>query len=206
MEYSYDYSTNESSPIVTIIYLAIIVLLLVSYWKIFQKAGEAGWKSIVPLYNSYTMTKLVFSSGWFFLLALVPIANIVFAVMMCIRLAKAFGKGGGYAVGLIFLPFVFYPILAFNSSCVYLGNPAFGAGYGAGYGTGYNNMGGYPQQQGFNPGMQANNNYDPNNYYSSNQQPTPYTQQNVPQQNPYSQQNVQQPYGQNNYNQNNNGF
>ena len=79
------------------------------------------------------MTKLVFSSGWFFLLALVPIANIVFAVMMCIRLAKAFGKGGGYAVGLIFLPFVFYPILAFNSSCVYLGNPAFGAGYGAGY-------------------------------------------------------------------------
>ena len=155
MDYSYSYETSgQSSPIVGFIYFALIVFLIVCIWKIFQKAGEPGWKSIVPIYNSYTLTKLLFASGWYFLIMLVPIANIVFEIMLYARLSKAFGKGIGFTLGLIFLPVIFFPILAFGSA-QYIGNPAF-MGAGA-----------YPQQ-GYNPNMQVNNNYDPNNTYGQN--------------------------------------
>ena len=72
MDYSYSYETSgQSSPIVGFIYFALIVFLIVCIWKIFQKAGEPGWKSIVPIYDSYTLTKLLFASGWYFLIMLV---------------------------------------------------------------------------------------------------------------------------------------
>ena len=209
-DYSYNYSAGED-PVSDIISLALVILLLVSYWRMFQKAGQPGWKAIVPLYNGYTLTSLVFSSGWFFLLAIVPIANIVFYCMLCTRLAKAYGKGTGFGVLTIFFPYVCFPILAFSSTSFYTGNPALGGGYGYnGYNNGYNNMGGYPQQ-GYDPYQQnngygmPNNNYDPNNYYGQ-ATPSGTPMQNYDQ-NAYGQNNYgQNNYGQNNFNQNNNGF
>ena len=195
MDYDYSYNYNSSDNTVSnIISLLMAILLIVSYWKMFQKAGQPGWKAIVPLYNGYTLTSLVFSSGWYFLLAIVPIANIVFYCMLCTRLARAYGKGTGFGVLTIFFPYVCFPILAFSSHAYYTGNPV----YGGGYNGAYNNMGGYPQQ-GYDPYQQANNNYDPNNYYG---QGTP-VQNNDP--NAYGQNNYgQNNYGQNNYGQNNN--
>lgn len=37
-------------------------------------------------------------------------------IIVSIRIANAFGKGAGFAVGLIFLPFIFFPILAFGDA------------------------------------------------------------------------------------------
>ncbi len=102
------------SYLVTTIIIAIISII--AMFKIFTKAGEAGWKSIIPIYNIITLFKIVGLSPWMVLLLLVPIANIVVAVLMNIKLAKAFGKGGGFAVGLVFLSFIFECILAFGSA------------------------------------------------------------------------------------------
>ncbi len=104
-----------------IFYLAIIVVTIIADWKIFTKAGKPGWASIVPFYNLYVTFEIAGMNGWMFLLTLIPIVNIVVLIMLCINLAKAFGKGAGFAVGLIFLTTIFTLILAFGSA-QYQGN------------------------------------------------------------------------------------
>ncbi len=106
----------------TFLSLALAVLGIVAMWKIFVKAGEPGWAAIIPFYNLYVLFKITWGSGWKFLLLLIPIANIVFVIITMVKLAKAFGKSGGFAVGLIFLGVIFYCILAFDDS-QYMGVP-----------------------------------------------------------------------------------
>lgn len=92
------------------------LLVLAAYWMIFTKAGEAGWKCLIPFCNVYTAVKIADGNGWKFLLLLIPVVDVVYAVMLTCRLAKAFGKSGGFAAGLIFLPEIFYPILGFGAA------------------------------------------------------------------------------------------
>lgn len=113
--YNYDYS-YQASPGVTLLSFAVAILGIVAMWKIFEKAGEPGWASIIPFYNIYVLFKITWGSGWKFLLLLIPFANIVIAIITMVKLAKAFGKSGGFAVGLIFLSIIFYCILAFDQS------------------------------------------------------------------------------------------
>ena len=128
-DYYYEYSTPVyTSPVVSIASLAISVLLIVAMWKIFQKAGKPGWAAIVPFYNSYVMYEITWGSGWRFLMLLIPIYNIILGIQTQVKLAKAFGKSGGFAVGLIFLPYVFNPILGFDDAA-YLGVPGKGGDY-----------------------------------------------------------------------------
>ena len=125
-DYYYEYSTPAyTSPVASIASLAISVLLIVAMWRIFQKAGKPGWASIVPFYNIYMMYEITWGNGWRFLMLLIPVYNIILAIQTQVKLAKAFGKSGGFAVGLIFLPYVFEPILAFDDS-VYQGVPGSG--------------------------------------------------------------------------------
>lgn len=98
----------------SVIGLIFAVIMIVANWKIFTKAGKPGWAAIVPFYNLYTMFEIAGMNGWMFLLLLIPIVNIVMAVMLYLNLAKAFGKSGGFAVGLILLNPIFSLILAFG--------------------------------------------------------------------------------------------
>lgn len=100
-----------------------IVISIVIMWKLFTKAGEEGWKSIIPVYNLYIVFKITWGSGWMFLLLLIPIVNIYVIIKTCINTAHAFGKGGWFAAGLFFLSPIFGLILAF-SNCQYLGVPS----------------------------------------------------------------------------------
>ena len=105
----YDYYGYGSTPaavsiVPTIISLVLCVFVLVCMWIIFRKANKPGWAAIVPFYNLYVMFEITWGSGWRFLLMLIPIYNIILSIQTQIRLAKAFGKGGGFAAGLIFLP------------------------------------------------------------------------------------------------------
>ena len=109
--------------IVIVLYSALMILLIVSQWKIFSKAGQPGWACLIPFYNIYVYNKIIKRPGWWMLLyflAIVPIigliAVVVIAVMDTQRLSKAFGKGIEYTIGLIFLGFIFYPLLAFGSA------------------------------------------------------------------------------------------
>ena len=99
-----------------IVYVAILVVSLVGMWKVFVKAGKPGWAAIVPFYSTYCLFEMSFGNGWLFLLCLVPCVNIVVLIMCRFKLAKAFGKGAGFGLGLVFLPFVFMLILGFGDA------------------------------------------------------------------------------------------
>ena len=99
-----------------VVFAIMMIILIIANWKIFEKAGIAGWKCLIPFYNTYCMYKLVFGSGWLFLLQLIPIVNIVISFVFLYKFVTVFGHGLGYMLGLIFLSPVFYLILAFGSS------------------------------------------------------------------------------------------
>jgi hypothetical protein len=96
--------------------IALGILTIVAMWRVFQKAGQPGWAAIVPIYNAYILLKTVGRPGWWVVLYLIPIVNVVIEIIVLIDLAKCFGQGGGFAVGLFFLPFIFMPILGFGSA------------------------------------------------------------------------------------------
>lgn len=99
-----------------LVYLAFIVLIIVSLWKIFTKAGEPGWAAIVPIYNAIVLLKIAGKPWWWLLLFIIPFVNLVIGILVMISLAKNFGKGGGFGVGLALLGFIFFPILAFGDA------------------------------------------------------------------------------------------
>lgn len=114
--------TAQPSAFQVIVSLVLTAIALVSMWKLFEKAGEPGWAAIVPLYSLYVLFKITWGNGWKCLLMLIPLANIVIGIITTIKLAKAFGKSSGYGVGMVFLGFIFMPMLAF-SDAQYLGVP-----------------------------------------------------------------------------------
>ncbi|HTB79876.1 MAG TPA: DUF5684 domain-containing protein [Opitutaceae bacterium] len=101
---------------ILLIELAIAAFLIVSLWKVFTKAGQPGWASIIPVYNAYILLKIAGRPGWWLLLYFIPLVNFVIAIIVSIDVAKAFGKGGGFGLGLALLSFIFYPILAFGDA------------------------------------------------------------------------------------------
>lgn len=99
-----------------VLYFAFIIFLIASFWKIFTKAGQPGWAAIVPIYNLVVLLQIVGRPVWWIVLMLIPLVNLVILVMVAIDLAKSFGKGAGFGIGLAFLGFIFYPILGFGSA------------------------------------------------------------------------------------------
>lgn len=106
-----------------IIILAIAIIQIIAMWKLFTKAGEKGWKSIIPIYNLVILFKISGLSPWLifvYLAAIIPfigwIAPIALNAVLAYKLAKSFGKDAGWAVGIYFLAPIFYMILAFGKS------------------------------------------------------------------------------------------
>lgn len=102
------------------LYWIVVLISTVSMWKLYLKANQPGWASIVPIYNTIIFLKIANKPIWWFILLLVPIVNIVIAFMVTYDFVKAYGKGLGYFLGFMFLPFIFAPLLAFGDS-KYLG-------------------------------------------------------------------------------------
>lgn len=96
--------------------LAIAVIIILAMWKIFTKAGEPGWASIIPIYNLIVLLKIVGRPAWWFILCLIPFVNFIVLIIVNIDLARKFGKGAGFGFGLFILGIIFYPILAFGDS------------------------------------------------------------------------------------------
>ena len=111
--------TTMSSGVATaylVIAIIICILTIIATWKIFTKAGEKGWKSIIPIYNTYIFFKITWGNGWFFLLMLIPFVNIVIYIITLWKLAKVFDKGVGFFIGLLLLETIFTLILGFGSA------------------------------------------------------------------------------------------
>ncbi len=99
-----------------LIYLAIVVLMIASMWVIFTKAGQPGWAAIIPIYNIIVLLQIVGRPLWWFLLMLIPFVNFIVGILVVIDLAKSFGQSVGYAIGVLLLPFIFMPMLAFGDA------------------------------------------------------------------------------------------
>ena len=99
-----------------VFWLAICVFFVVCMWRIFTKAGQPGWASIIPIYNAVVLCQIAGKPGWWVILMLIPVVNFVIAILVLIGLANNFGRGVGTVIGLLLLPIVFYPILAFGSA------------------------------------------------------------------------------------------
>ena len=102
--------------IVILMYLGFIALMLASQWKIFEKAGQPGWASLIPFYNIHIYLQIIQKPNWWILLVFIPFVNIIIFFLFAHELSKAFGKDGTYTLGLIFLGFIFFPLLAFGDA------------------------------------------------------------------------------------------
>lgn len=120
-----DYSSNAAfMGIFMTIFLFMIpffILLVVSIWKVFEKAGQPGWACLIPIYNGYILTVIIGKPWWWLLLMCIPYVGIIWAVWATNLLSKSFGKTEGFTAGLLFLGFIFYPILGFSKSIRYIG-------------------------------------------------------------------------------------
>ena len=111
--------------LIAVIALAFAAVMIASMWKIFSKAGQPGWASLVPFYNVVILLRMTGKPAWWLALMLVPFANFVVAVLLMMELAKSFGQSRGFGIGLLLLGFIFLPMLAFGSAR-YLGPPRAG--------------------------------------------------------------------------------
>lgn len=108
-----------AGSVLTVYFIIIGVVAVISIaacWKLFSKAGEAGWKSIIPIYNMYILFKIVYGNGLKFLLLLIPILDFIVMIALYFRLAKVYGKGAGFGVLLLLFEPIALPILAFGNS------------------------------------------------------------------------------------------
>lgn len=99
--------------------LLIVVLLLIFIlpnWFLYEKANQPGWASLIPIYSTLIWLRVIGKPWYWLILFLIPYVNLIFIIWATNLTSKSFGKDVGYTIGLILLPFIFYPILAFGSS------------------------------------------------------------------------------------------
>jgi chromate transport protein ChrA len=104
------------SGFVLIIELIVIAVVIAAMWKTFVKAGKPGWASLIPIYNLVVLMQIAGRPLWWVLLLFIPFVNLVIHIIVSIDVAKNFGKGTGFGVGLALLGFIFYPILGFGDA------------------------------------------------------------------------------------------
>lgn len=112
VDYSYGTGmTQTSSDGGSLIGLVIAIVVMAAYWKVFEKAGHKGWKALIPIYNTYILLQIVGRPWWYLLLLLIPLVNIVIAIIIALDLGKTFGKGALWSICLLFLLPIVGPLL-----------------------------------------------------------------------------------------------
>jgi Family of unknown function (DUF5684) len=107
----FNFRNGSVSPVIL---LAILVAEVAGIWKVFQKAGLPGWGVLIPFYNAYLLLKVAGRPGWWLILFFIPLVNVIIWIVVSLDIAKNFGKGILFGLGLCFLGFIFYPVLGFS--------------------------------------------------------------------------------------------
>ena len=110
------YASGGTSLFGVIVSIVIAAFFVYVGWKIFTKAGKPGWAVLIPIYNMIVMLEIVNRPLWWIILFFVPLVNVIVGIILALDLAKSFGKDSGFAIGLILIGFIFYPILAFGDA------------------------------------------------------------------------------------------
>lgn len=99
-----------------LIELAIVVITIAGAWKAFEKAGRPGWAAVIPVYNVIVMLEIAGKPLWWIILFFIPIANIVIAILALLAFVEKYGQSALFAIGMVFLPFIFWPLLGFGDA------------------------------------------------------------------------------------------
>lgn len=96
--------------------LLVAVGVIAGIWKVFVKANKPGWAALVPIYNLFVMAEVGGKPSWWAILMFVPLVNLIVLVLICMGVAKNFGKSELYGIGLALLGFIFFPLLGFSDA------------------------------------------------------------------------------------------
>lgn len=108
---------NRGFPLsILLIIIVVCILIIAGYWVVFQKAGVAGWKCLIPFYNMYVLMQIAGKPGWWMFLLFIPLVGVAIMLFAMLSLAKKFGRSELFGIGLLLLPMVFFPLLAFGGS------------------------------------------------------------------------------------------
>lgn len=105
-----------ATTMVYVLYVAIVLLMIVSMWIVVRKAGRPGVSQIIPIWNIIELLRIAGKPLWWLVLFLIPVVNLVILIITYHAISKAFGKEAGFTVGMVLLPFIFWPILAFGKA------------------------------------------------------------------------------------------
>jgi hypothetical protein len=103
------------------------LIVILAFWQVFVKAGKPGWASIIPIYNVYVLLKIAGRPGWWLLLYLIPIVNLVVNIIVSIDVAKAFGKSAAFGVVGLWIFSVFGYVMLGYGDATYRGPSAAGS-------------------------------------------------------------------------------
>lgn len=110
------FMNGSYSALFVLIYIAIVVVEIAAVWMLFTKARQPGWAAIIPIYNTVIAMRVAQRPGWWAILMFIPIVSLIVGIIVALDIARLFGKSGAFALGLIFLGFIFIPILGFGSA------------------------------------------------------------------------------------------
>lgn len=104
------------SGLITNLILGLFVITLASHWRIFRKAGYKGWYALIPILNLIIMCDIIKRDAWWVFLFFIPLINLIAYAIITNGMARVFNRSSEFSVGLFFLPFIFFPILAFGEN------------------------------------------------------------------------------------------
>lgn len=87
-------------------------------WRIYAKAGERGWSCLIPVYNLYVLCRIAGTRPVLLVTALMPFINVFALIYVCTQVARRFGKPRWWGLGMVFVPWLFLPLLAFAAKFV----------------------------------------------------------------------------------------
>lgn len=86
-----------------LLFWAVVAIVIIGGWKVFEKAGQPGWAILIPIYNLYVMLRIAGRPGWWLILYLIPLVNLIIMIIVAIDIAKAFGQSSAFGFFLLFL-------------------------------------------------------------------------------------------------------
>lgn len=116
--YTVDTGTSYAFGGFMFVWMFIIwFIAIVAFWKVFEKAGQEGWKSIIPFYNMWILFEIAGRPGWWMFGLFIPFVNFVLLIVLSLDIAKAFGKSTAFAIfGLLIFSFFGYMIIGWGDA------------------------------------------------------------------------------------------
>jgi len=112
------YYMNNNLIIILIISALLIIFEVICMWRVYKKLGLPGWNCIVPIYNIYVLFKLANIPMWMFILLFLPLVNFYPIYLINISIVDRLGMKRMYAILMLFIPFIIWPLFAFSKAKV----------------------------------------------------------------------------------------